>query len=192
MIAELPATLRPGDAFFDIASFIGAFTLLASRLGGLDGHVVAFEPDPEPRSKLESNIEANHATDVTVVPCTVGAYQGVVRFLDSGDSASHVVESGVIEVPQITLDSYCVETGFVPTVMKVGVEGGEHAALMESQVVRRARALIVEIHEPALRDQGLDPASLLTSLGSHRLLEPEDRGNGVAITSAMGSASRIQ
>ena len=61
--------------------------------------------------------------------------------------------------------------------MKVDIEGGEAAALEGSRVVRGLRELVVEIHEPQLRQQGVNPQSFLDALGRHRFLEPRDSGN---------------
>jgi FkbM family methyltransferase len=177
VISELVRSLRPGDVFFDVGAFVGAFTLMASRLVGPDGRVMCFEPDPGPRGVLERNLAANQATNVTVVPYAVGDRDGMVRFSARGDSAGHVSASGEVEVRQVTLDGYCAERGIRPTVMKVDVEGGEAGALGGSKTVRGVRELVVEIHEPVLRAQGIDPAALLDSLGSYELLEPRERGN---------------
>jgi FkbM family methyltransferase len=177
VIRELTRALRPGDVFFDVGGFVGAFTLLGSRLVGPNGRVVAFEPDPGPRATLERNLKANGVHNVTVAPYAVGDHVGTVRLSASGDSVGHVTSSGEIEVRQVTLDSYCAEHNITPTVMKVDIEGSEAAALSGSDVVQGLREFIVEIHEPALRAQGVDPVALLDGLGSYELLESADRGN---------------
>jgi hypothetical protein len=114
---------------------------------------------------------------VTVEACAVGDRDGSVRFSASGNSVSHVNALGNLEVRQVTLDGYCVKHGVNPTIMKVDIEGGEAAALTGSGVVRQLRELIVEIHEPALRAQGVDPSALLDTLGPYELLGSPDRGN---------------
>jgi FkbM family methyltransferase len=177
VVRELTRTLRPGDVFFDLGAYVGPFTLLASRIVGPGGRVVAFEPDPRTRAVLERNVAANGATNVVVVPCAVGDRAGVVRFLASGDSVGRVGESGDVEVEQVTLDGYCDDHGVAPTVMKVDIEGGEAAALDGSMTVARLRTLVLEIHEPQLREQGIDPTAFLRRLGDHALLESPDDGN---------------
>lgn len=183
VIRQLSQSLRPGDVFGDVGAHVGAFTLLASRIVGPDGRVVAFEPDPGPRALLERNVIGNRATNVTVVPFAVGGRAGTVRFSASGDSVGHVGRLGDVEVRQVTLDGYCAEQGISPSVMKVDIEGGEAAALRGSAVVHRLCELVVEIHEPALREQGINPVALLDYLGPHRLLESPEGGNyGVLAT----------
>jgi FkbM family methyltransferase len=177
VIRELSRALRPGDVFFDLGAYVGPFTLLASRLVGPTGQVVAFEPDPRSRALLERNLAANAVDNVIVVPCAVGGYEGAVRFTASGDSVGRVGDTGDIEVPQVTLDGWCAEHGLKPTVMKVDIEGGEAGALDGSAAVRGTRELVVEVHEPPLRAQSVDPRDFLARLGPYTLLEPPDDGN---------------
>jgi FkbM family methyltransferase len=177
VVRELTRALRPGDVFFDVGAFVGAFTLLGSRLVGPAGTVVAFEPDPNARETLERNLAANGVNNVIVAPYAVGDHVGTVRLSASGDSVGHVTPTGGIEVEQVTFDSFCADRGMTPTVMKVDVEGSEAAALSGSETVRRLREYVVEIHEPALRAQGVDPMALLEELGPYELLEPSENGN---------------
>lgn len=51
----------------DVGAFIGAHTLLSSRLVGPEGRVVAFEPDGRARARLERNLRRNGAANVTVL-----------------------------------------------------------------------------------------------------------------------------
>ncbi len=188
VVRELSRALRPGDVFFDLGAYVGPFTLLASRLVGPSGRVVAFEPDPRTRDVLERNLAANAVTNVTVVPCAVGDHAGTVRFLASGDSAGRVGDTGDVEVPQVTLDGWCAEHGLQPTVMKVDIEGGEAGALDGSAAVRGVRALVLEVHEPPLRAQSVDPAGFLARLGPYDLLESPDDGNYAVLVRPQAAA----
>jgi FkbM family methyltransferase len=181
VIGRVTAALRPGDVFFDVGAYLGPFTLLAAHIVGPQGRVIAFEPDPVPRAVLERNVAINGASNVEVVPFAVGDHDGSVRFSASGDSVAHVVPAGGIEVRQVTLDGFCAEREITPTVIKVDIEGGEALALRDSTVVQGLRELFVEIHEPALRAQGIDPVALLDALGSHELLESPVLGNYEAL-----------
>ena len=79
MIHELVRELKAGDVFFDLGAYVGPYTLLASRLVGEGGRVVAFEPDPATRDLLDRNLAANGASNVTVVPSAVGRAAGACR-----------------------------------------------------------------------------------------------------------------
>ena len=51
--------LRPGMIFYDVGANIGFFSLLAARLVGEQGSVVAFEADPEIAARLRENVNRN-------------------------------------------------------------------------------------------------------------------------------------
>ena len=81
-----------------------------------------------------------------------------------------VSERGDIQVEQVTLDEYCARHGLRPTVMKVDIEGGEAAALEDSEVARAVRKIVVEVHAPQLAAEGVDPDAFLAGLGEHEHL----------------------
>ena len=192
VVRELTRALRPGDVFFDVGAFVGAFTLLGSRLVGPAGKVVAFEPDPNARETLERNLTANGVDNVIVAPYAVGDHVGKVRLSASGDSVGHVTPTGGIEIEQVTFDSFCADRGLTPTVMKIDVEGSEAAALSGSETVGGLREYLVEIHEPALRAQGVDPMALLEDLGPYELLEPSETGNYAALVRPRRTVEQVR
>ena len=63
--------LRPGMIFYDIGANIGFFSLLAARIVGKDGRVVAFEADPEIAARLREHITRNDCGVISVEerPC---------------------------------------------------------------------------------------------------------------------------
>lgn len=72
--------LRPNDVFVDIGANIGYFSLLASRLVGGDGAVVAVEAMPETFERLQRNIALNCAArNVRAVNAAAGARHAKVR-----------------------------------------------------------------------------------------------------------------
>jgi FkbM family methyltransferase len=61
----LMATLKPGDVFVDIGANIGYFTLLAAKLVGPQGGVVAVEAHPRMAELLRRNVIANRVGATT-------------------------------------------------------------------------------------------------------------------------------
>lgn len=60
--------LAPGDGFVDVGAHVGYFSLLASKLVGPTGRVVAIEPSPKTFAKLQHNLSLNsHCRNVRVV-----------------------------------------------------------------------------------------------------------------------------
>jgi FkbM family methyltransferase len=68
--------LNPGDTFVDVGANIGYFSLLASRLVGPSGHVVAIEASPRIFSKLERNLALNGVRNVRSLNIAVSDRDG--------------------------------------------------------------------------------------------------------------------
>jgi FkbM family methyltransferase len=60
-------SLKPGDTFIDVGANVGYFTLLAAKLVGKSGHVVAIEALPEIYQTLKQNLARNGAATVRAV-----------------------------------------------------------------------------------------------------------------------------
>lgn len=173
--ARLVELVRPGDTVFDVGAYLGPYTMLASRLVGDSGQVVAFEPDPATRKLLKRAVRANVLRNVIIEPFAMSDRVGELRFDATGTSISHESDTGSVVADAMTLDHYCGVVSIAPDVIKMDIEGGEAAALNGSRIAREARALIVEIHEHAL---GRDRAeTLLASLGDHELLDSRNASN---------------
>ncbi len=129
--------LRPGMVFYDIGANIGFFSLLAARLVGSQGRVVAFEADPEIASRLRENIAHNPDVLVSVVEKAVWSSSNPVFFARADTRISpdrglgHVVEQqatdaaqAAIRVSAISLDDF-VAGSVAPDFIKCDVEGAE-------------------------------------------------------------------
>lgn len=77
----LDAHLKPGDTFVDVGANVGVYTYRALRSLRGRGRVIAVEPDPEMRRRLQFNLASNAATLVEVVPAAMGDRQGHVDLL---------------------------------------------------------------------------------------------------------------
>jgi hypothetical protein len=65
-IAFLRSVLQPGDIFVDVGAHIGIYSLVASRLVGETGRVLAVEAAPQTAKLLSRHVEINHAQNVIV------------------------------------------------------------------------------------------------------------------------------
>ncbi|MFI4975596.1 MAG: FkbM family methyltransferase [Caulobacterales bacterium] len=68
--------LRRGDVFVDLGAHIGYYTLLASKLVGSEGAVVAVEALPSNFAMLQENVSQNAAGNVRAVNCAVSDRRG--------------------------------------------------------------------------------------------------------------------
>lgn len=179
----LSEQLQPGDTFFDIGAYMGQYSLMAARLGA---NAIAFEPDPSSQDLCLRNASLN-GLEIDLVKSAVGEVEGTTRLARRhiGSSTSHpsVTSSRKddFEVKVVTLDGFCERRAIWPDVVKVDIEGGEIFALGDAatKALEHVRALVVEVHEPAIIAAGHDPALLLSKLSrNRRRLNLENRATG--------------
>lgn len=77
----LAARLRPGSVFVDIGANVGAYSFWAHRCTGGSGRILAVEPDPEMRRRLQFNLDSNRMTEVSVCPVALSDHDGEGRLL---------------------------------------------------------------------------------------------------------------
>ena len=125
--AALRSLLREGDTFVDVGAGVGFFTVLAARLVGPSGRVIAFEPAKPFAEAVRANVELNRFAQVEVD----GGRLGPRRPGDAGGAGEptatleRVPESGGEAVRTATLDSFLAERdGIVPAVIKQGRRRG--------------------------------------------------------------------
>lgn len=136
----LTERFQTGAVFVDVGANVGAYSLRAA-LSGME--VYAFEPNPRNIKLLTRNAELNHLT-LELADCALGAEEGTAHLTPNG-AVSRITESGELEVPVHTLDSY--ELPAVDLV-KVDVEGYELEVLRGAQktLERSHPAMMVEMH----------------------------------------------
>lgn len=167
MVTALASRVKPGWICFDIGAHIGYYSLLMSKLSGLQGQVHAFEPFPYTVDYLHRHLERNNLTSIHVHPIAIAdangsaTIQGIssvgknvlaflkgVRVLSSSTGESAVPQT----VDQRRIDDL-VEQQLVPTphVIKVDVEGAELPVLLGARrTLQRAKpVVVVELHTAA-------------------------------------------
>lgn len=127
--------LREGDTFVDAGANYGTFSLLASRLVGKAGRVIAVEPQPSLCAGIAESLRLSRAANVTVMGVAVGAAPGKASLLvpadDTGRSGIFPAFSGkgrheVVAVDVVTLDSIIAGHGVSGRLfIKIDVEGSE-------------------------------------------------------------------
>ena len=179
--------VRPGAVVYDLGANVGFFTLLAARLAGPEGHVVAFEPDPTCAAAITENARLNGAAKVTVFQRAAGSSARRERlFVVRDGSWSHLESRGrhpltasAIDVEVVPLDEL-VRSGEAPPpdVVKLDVEGSEIEALegMREVLASHRPVLVCELHETAT-----EVAALLEGCDYHGLtleagLDAKDAG----------------
>jgi FkbM family methyltransferase len=166
--------VRPGDRVVEVGASFGLYALAFAGRAGSEGHVTAFEPDPQSASALKANIRVNGwQTRISLVRAAVGAANGEIRFAAARGMESRIAtrndsNQDVITVPIVTLDS-AIGDGRLD-LLKIDVEGFEEQVLRGARTIltsanRRPRAILIEVHPFAWSDAGTTSASLLGLLG---------------------------
>ncbi len=154
----LQRELRPGATFFDIGANIGFVTLIAARLVGPGGRVVAFEPVPANVAAIRENLALNGIDWVEVHETAVAREPGKASLIVSAVSAfsrlaSVNVPTGArdtIEVDVTSIDEFVARPGApLPDVVKIDVEGAELEVIagMRETIARRRPVILCEIHD---------------------------------------------
>ena len=154
----LTTWLRPGDCFYDVGAHIGFFSLLAARLVGERGTVIAFEPDPNNASILRTTAIKNKMPQIRVVEAAAWSSSGPLEF-QRADPASSGVDGQVgpianlnrdrIRVSGVALDDYVLQhESSPPNFLKIDVEAAEVGALQgAAELFKTFRpSLLCEVH----------------------------------------------
>ena len=157
--AERRGALKPGQTVVDVGANIGCFTVLAARLVGPEGRVVAFEPDPNNLTRLQRNIALNRLKNVTVLPNAIGDRTASVDLFGGGSSlfpslfdkvddrqdptlrgtVSMIALADALEMCQVTRVDY----------LKLDCEGAEHLifSTLPPETARCIDQITMEIHK---------------------------------------------
>jgi FkbM family methyltransferase len=176
--ALLRALLRHGMTCVDVGANWGYFTLLAAHLTGVQGTVVALEPDPRLFPTLRRNVEANGLEQVEVLQLAASDASGSC-WLEGHDRRSgnlgtshlvHAVRDGVssFRVETSTIDALLDERN-VRTVdlLKMDIEGAEALALRgmrDGLAARRYTRLLLELHPTMLGVHGSSVVEIVAML----------------------------
>jgi len=180
--------LRPGAVLADVGAHFGYFSLLAARLVGPAGQVVAFEASAATFAVLAANVAAapavlarhaavaDHEQPVTFYefPALYNEYNAldVGQFAQQEWFASH--QPVPIQVPALRLDAVFGPAARPPDIIKIDVEGAELHVLRGATALltRAAPAVVLEYLAPARHNEGhQQAAAALAVLGyqPHRI-----------------------
>ena len=160
--------LKEGGVFFDIGANVGYYSILASKLVGKNGSVVACEPVIRNLAFLQRHVVLNNADNVRVLAFACSDENGTARFSLGPNSAMGQLvaerSNADVLVPTITLDKMAQELDLLPDVVKIEVEGAEMKVLKGgAKVLSRAKPTIfLSTHSNELRESCL---KLLAEIG---------------------------
>ena len=176
----LARVLAPGMTVLDVGANEGFYSLYCARRVGDRGLVVAVEPSPRERARLERNVALNGLPNVRIEPRALAARAGraVLRIANAEHNGQNslgafghasVTLAGQVEVELQTLDALVQGQGLRRVdLLKIDVEGAELAVLRGAeQVLAASRPLILfELFDAALRGQGASAQEVLDFLAA--------------------------
>lgn len=185
IILLLKIIMKKGMTFLDIGANIGEITMVAAKLVGPAGRIIAFEPIDEIADKLQSHIDRNQLTQSSVVRAGLSDKNGTAPIynpcgheqkkdenaglgtLYSTGSRESVLQS----ISLITLDDYLNKHSNIrPDIIKIDIEGAELPCLEGARrtIETFSPALIIEVQKHSAHAAGYhqeDILDFLTSLG---------------------------
>lgn len=129
------ACLPCGSAFIDIGANQGLFTVMAAKQVGVEGIVVAFEPQQHMASRLRRNVAANGFANVVILDLALGGWTGVARMAanNTHTGLGHLHNEGneriFIAEPVLLLPLVQALVGRRAVTVKIDVEGYEAEVL---------------------------------------------------------------
>lgn len=150
--------LKPGSTFIDVGVNKGDFSLVAARIVGPNGKVIAFEPEPTNCKWIAKSIKINGYKNIMLYDIALSDQNGTAQLYIGEKSGWHTLVSGqnyrdrgVINVKTRTLDSFLQDIYFNDPidVIKVDVEGADlHVLKGASNTFSKSKniVLLMDIH----------------------------------------------
>ncbi|QLE57212.1 FkbM family methyltransferase [Nostoc sp. TCL26-01] len=139
IVNYLKANIKPGMKCLEIGANQGFHTLTMAFLVGSEGHVVAFEANPQTFAYLNDSIVSNGILPrVTLENKAAFDKDGVVEFkqLTRYAAGSHIAlyeedwtdslnDGNTISIPAVDINAYLLNNNFIPNFIKIDAEGAE-------------------------------------------------------------------
>jgi FkbM family methyltransferase len=162
--ADIVKLFRPkeGDIVVDVGAHIGKYTIIASKMVGSKGKVIAIEAHPANYDTLKQNIFLNKLTNVIALNYAVHSTETLVKLYEPGQEEGFTIYNTImtdrtllnnqkyIEVKANTLDFLLFENGIKEVNwIKIDVEGAEFEVLKgATNILSNSKdiSLLIEIH----------------------------------------------
>lgn len=155
-----------GDWVLDVGANIGYYTLKLSKLVGLRGRVIAFEPIPQTFAHLSNNVMAARCNNVTLINAAISssidlAWMEIPSFatgLKNFFQAAITDDIRSADTPVLTMPIDCLHIKNRIKFVKIDTEGHENFVFegMKTLLERDRPTLIVESVSAKVRAQLLE------------------------------------
>ena len=148
---------------YDVGAHIGFISMFFSKKVGINGYLIAFEPNPRSFSILRRNIELNQLYNVKIFNFGLGERKEKKNLvfnphfsgtgsMDEGIQKKMMKEDNILETMTVKIDTIdnCIKTKNLlkPDMVKIDVEGMEYFVLlgMRETLSKYNPSLFIEIH----------------------------------------------
>jgi FkbM family methyltransferase len=172
LIEQFQKNLVSGNTFLDLGANEGLFSVIASRIVGPTGRVVAIEPQSRLGPVILKNLALNRCMNCVLVQCVVTDHNGEATLNlspsnNTGSTSVFRVQKYPVKhetVPSFTLETLLASLG-IPyfDFVKVDVEGSEYNLFMSARdVLERGvfRKIALEVHCKVLARWGFSETDL--------------------------------
>jgi len=165
-LAYLEKVLSPGKVFIDVGANFGVYTLVASKLAGAAGKVIAIEPTAQSFAVLRQNIALNHLANVRAFRVALTQTRGKAWLYHGWDPVGNSLGMDPLrgdegeEVQTESLDNLLEENSIDRVdVIKVDVEGAEELVLRGATrtLITYSPVVIFEFNPGCAARLGLSP-----------------------------------
>lgn len=162
LTARIQTALSPGNTFVDLGANEGYFSIIAGKLVGAQGRVLAIEPQQRLRQVIERNAQLNDLTNIILDTALISDRIGPAKLALSPDT--NPGSTGTVNATRYPVAWQEVEANTLQNVLqrhgiwhvdclKIDIEGSEHEAIMGSKDIfqaRRVGCMMIEMHHTAL------------------------------------------
>ncbi len=167
--------LKPGQTFIDVGCNKGDFSLLAAKIVGEGGSVLAFEPEPDNCQWIEKSIKLNNYENIKLFQLALADKNEDAQLYLGEKSGWHSLVSNpgnaqksTIKVKKRTLDSIFDEAGNTRVdIIKIDVEGAEMEVLRGASVMFKNNpelTVLLDLH-PHMGVNPVEVCDFLTEKG---------------------------
>lgn len=170
--------LKPSAVFLDVGANEGYFSVIASKIVGSSGRVIAVEPQQRVGNVIQKNLEINGINNTILVADAISDVRGSASLYISPDT--NTGSTGLVNSTRYSLPTQTIRTITLTDLleknsirnadlMKMDIEGYEYEAIIGSPDVfkeKRIKAIALEVHPKLLSQRGLKPDDIYNFLKS--------------------------
>ena len=177
MRLTLKKYLPKGGTFVDVGANEGFFSILAGKIVGPSGKVVAVEPQSRLHEIILKNISLNKLTNVSLIKSAISDVSGTAKISlapNTNSGSSSMLQRTFYKLPTEEVKVITLETlldsvkNKIVDLMKMDIEGFEYEVLLGSEKVlrtKRIRAIALEMHSEIIKERGKKPSQIEKVLG---------------------------